>query len=232
MTSTTHRSLNRASVLVAAAVFGLGAHTASAQDLSRYRGFTLESSLASVVMTSNTRVAEARTLHDRPAKIQELEWRTPYSSAAGEAADPVHGALFTFYDDTLYQIVVNYDRNRMDGLTNGDIVASLTSVYGDPVLRSARQRPAVALPDTVVLAQWDSPASSLTLLRGTYSSEYQLVLYSKVTGPRARTAIRAAERLDILEAPRRELNQRKKEAADATAANDKARAQNKSAFRP
>jgi hypothetical protein len=38
--------------------------------------------------------------------------------------------------------------------------------------------------------------------------------------------------LDAAEAPRRELDQRKKEAAEASAAREKARATNKAAFRP
>jgi hypothetical protein len=30
----------------------------------------------------------------------------------------VRVVLFSFYDDQLYQIVVTYDRERMEGLTN------------------------------------------------------------------------------------------------------------------
>jgi hypothetical protein len=84
----------------------------------------------------------------------------------------------------------------------------------------------------VVLAQWESADSSLTLLRGAYSTDFQLVLTSKALGTRARDAIREAARLDTAEAPRRELAQRKKEAADAAAARDKIRTTNKAAFRP
>jgi hypothetical protein len=83
--------------------------------------------------------------------------------------------------------VVSYDRDRTDGLTNGDIIESLTAVYGEPVLRSARTRPP-PLPDTVVVAQWDSKDPSLTLLRSAYSAEFQLVLMSKALSTRARNA--------------------------------------------
>jgi hypothetical protein len=38
--------------------------------------------------------------------------------------------------------------------------------------------------------------------------------------------------LDAAEAPQRELNQRKKDAADASAAQEQTRATNKAAFRP
>jgi hypothetical protein len=58
------------------------------------------------------------------------------------------------------------------------------------------------------------------------------MLTSKALSTRARSAIREAVRLEVADAPRRELEQRKKDAADATVARDKIRATNKAAFRP
>jgi len=140
--------------------------------------------------------------------------------------------VFSFCDNALYQVVVNYDPDLTDGLSNSDIIDSLTAAYGTPVARPARNRPLDAAPDTVVLAQWDSSASSLTLLRGVYAPEFQLMLTSKASSTRARAAIREAGRLEVADAPRRELEQRKKEVADANAARDKIRSTNKAAFRP
>jgi hypothetical protein len=224
--------MNSARVLVIAAVVVLASQPGSAQDLSRYRGYVLETSLESVVAASGARAPEVKTLHERPAKIQELHWRAPYASSGAAMADPVRGAVFTFCDDALYQVVVSYDRDRTDGLTNSEIIESLTALYGEPVLKTARNRPAAALPDAVVVAQWDSQASSLTLLRDAYSTELQLVLLSKSLSTRARSAIREAGRLDAIEAPSREREERKKEVADAAHARDKIRTANKAAFRP
>jgi hypothetical protein len=208
------------------------AERVSAQDLSRYRGYVLDSSLESVLAASGTRATDVKTLHERPAKIQELEWRAPYVSVGAELADPVRGAVFRFCNDALYQVVVSYDRDRTSGLTDSDVIESLTAAYGKPVARPARTRPAAASSDTVVLAQWDSPASTLTLLRGEYSSEFKLMLISKASSARALAAIRESARLDLIDAPRRELAQRKQDVADAEAARDKTRTTNKAAFRP
>jgi hypothetical protein len=52
----------------------------------------------------------------------------------------VRGAIFAFYNDALYQAVVSYDRDRTEGLSNSDIIGSLTAVYGEPVPRSTRTR--------------------------------------------------------------------------------------------
>jgi hypothetical protein len=217
------------------AVIILGAQAVSAQDLLRYRDFVLESSVDTVAAASGVRATEAQTLHERPAKIQELQWRAPYVNPASATADPVRGVAFAFFNDALYQVVVTYNRDRTEGLTNDDIIQSLSASYGAPVLKSAIARtglPAGALLDNTVLAQWNTAVSSLTLLRDTYSPEFQLVLSSKLLSERARSAIREAIRLDALDAPRLEEEQRKKEVADTDAARDKTRSTNKGAFRP
>jgi hypothetical protein len=224
--------MNSARLFLIAVVLVLSSQLVSAQDLSRYRVYALDSSLDSVLAASGARAADTRVVHERPAMIQELEWRAPYARSGNELVDPVRGIIFSFCDDALYQVVVSYDPDRTDGLSNSDIIDSLTGAYGTPVLRSARNRPLDAPPDTVVLAQWDSAGSSLTLLRGVYSAEFQLILTSKALSTRARGARREAARLETADAPRRELEQRKKEAADAAAARDKMLAMNKAAFRP
>jgi dihydropteroate synthase len=67
---------------------------------------------------------------------------------------------------------------------------------------------------------------------GAYPAELQLVLMSKASSTRARSAIREARRLDVIDAPRLELDQRQKEIADADVARDKICTTNKAAVRP
>jgi hypothetical protein len=83
-----------------------------------------------------------------------------------------------------------------------------------------------------VLARWENAESLVTLVRGSYTPEFQLILVSKPLATRAQGAVREAIRLDAIEAPRREAEQRKKEAGDASAARDRTRIANKAAFRP
>ena len=217
------------------AVSLLSGPTVFAQDLSSYRDFVLESSVDTVAAASGVRATEAQTLHTRPAKIQELQWRAPYVNPATTTADPVRDVAFTFFNDALYQVVVTYNRDRTQGLTNDDIIQSLSASYGAPGLKSAITRtglPEGALLENTVLAQWNTAVSSLTLLRDTYSPEFQLVLSSKPLTTRAQSAIREAIRLDALDAPRLEAEQRKKEVDETDAARDKTRSTNKGAFRP
>ena len=53
----------------------LGGQPLTAQTLSGYRTDALESSVASVLKSSGAREADLKMLHERPARIQELEWR-------------------------------------------------------------------------------------------------------------------------------------------------------------
>ena len=217
------------------AVSLLSGPTVFAQDLSR--------SVTSFWKAASTRWQRPagcarprpRRFMTRPAKIQELQWRAPDVNPASPAADPVHEVAFTFFNDALYQVVVTYNRDRTQGLTNDDIIQSLSASYGAPGLKSAITRtglPVGALLENNVLAQWNTAVSSLTLLRDTYSPEFQLVLSSKALTAQAQSAIRESVRLDALDAPRLEAEQRKKEVEETDAARDKTRSTNKGAFRP
>jgi hypothetical protein len=214
----------------------LGVRDIAAQAPFRYREYSLGSGVAAVAQINDTREGDIKVLHERPARIQELAWRAPHAPLENQQPDPVREVLFSFYDDQLYRIVATYDRERMQGLTNDDVIEVVSKAYGTPLLRHARMAQNEVPPDmradTVAVAQWDDPASLLTLTRGTYSSEYQLVLASKTLGPRAQAAIKEALRLDTREAPERERVRRSKEAADVQVTSEKARVANKAAFKP
>lgn len=221
-------------VFAIASLVALSASPLAAQDLTRYRDYALESSVASVAKLSTARESDTKTLYEQPAKIQQLEWRTPYVKSGTEMADPVRDVMFSFVDDQLYQVVVNYDRDRIEGLTTEDIVGSVSAAYGVPVAkRAAPGALPVDLPqDTMVVARWEDAASLVVLTRGTYSPYFQLTLISKTLNTRARGAVKQAMRLETQTAPQRELEQRKKAVADARDASQKARAANKAAFKP
>jgi hypothetical protein len=215
----------------------LDAGLTAREDLLRYRSYALESSLASIAQASQTPAAEARTLHERPAKIQQLKWRTPYVSPGAVGADPVRDIVFNFLDDQLYQMVVTYEGSRVEGLTDADLIESLSTTYGQPMITNDRlarsTSPGLNLPsEAVVIARWNTETSSLMLVRGTFSPGLQLVVTANPLYARARAATDEAARLDVGEAPQREADRRKKEAEAASEAQAKARLQNKAAFRP
>jgi hypothetical protein len=83
-----------------------------------------------------------------------------------------------------------------------------------------------------VVARWENAESSVAPLRAAYPTPVRLVLLSKPLAGLARTAAAAALRLDVQEAPQREVERAQKEADDARAAHGKARPANKAAVKP
>lgn len=220
--------------LIVFAIFILTGPGALGQDVSGYRAYRLNSTLGAVAQTSGTPASATKTLHQRPAVIQLLEWRAPYIGSTSPGADPVRDIAFSFYNDALYQVTVNYERGRTAELTDADIIESVSTAYGMPSLAQVPKHDAATQPppDNRVIAQWERADAWVTLTRGLYSSDVQLLVASKALSGAAATAIREAQRLDATEAPRLEAEQRRKDAGDASDAREKTRAANKEAFRP
>jgi hypothetical protein len=220
-------------------VFGvlLSAQLVHAQDISRYREVEMRSSLLAVAGLSGLTPADAKVIHQRPAIIQDLEWRLR-SSARGSTVqdDPVRDIVFSFYNDQLFRIVVKYDRDRTIGLTDTDLIEALSIVYGAPAVRIVARPRASETSDDIdedtVVARWENAESSVTVLRSAYPTPVRLVLLSKQLAGLARTATAAAVRLDVKEAPQREVERAQKEEDAARAAQGKARPANKAAFKP
>jgi len=221
--------MTRLCAIALVSLLALDARIAMAQDLSRYRDYALGSSVTAIVTASAARATDVKSLHERPALIQELDWHALYL-ATRDRVDSVDRVLFNFYNDKLYQIVVTYDRDRMAGLTDADVVAAVSSTYGAPELAV---RAAVAKKDdpfapSIMVAQWSDAASQLTLTRDVYSRQFQLVLVGKALAEQARLAIKDSVRLDRQDAPGLEREQ----AAEDALKVEKARLANRAAFRP
>jgi hypothetical protein len=224
-------------VPVCAGFLILAALAPQAQEALRYRDFQLGSTLASVAKLTGAMASAATVVHQRPAVMKDLEWRPRYfSGGVSPQTDPVDVILFKFYDDQLFRVVVDYDRNRTEGMTEEDMVEAISATYGPvsskPVPKVSRG-PAVTYgsPDTP-LAIWGDAAASVTLLRVAYPKSFKLVVSSTALEGLARTAVADAVRLDAQEAPQRELARQKKESAETLAAEQKAKIENKAVFRP
>jgi hypothetical protein len=207
-----------------------------AQDPMRYREFQLGSDVASVAKLTGTESSDMKPVHQRPAVMQDLEWRPRYfSRGASPQADPVDLIVFRFYDDQLFRVVVDYDRDRTEGMTDADMIEAITVEYGP----ASRVLPAANRLSTLdygaadkPVAIWGDKESSVTLLRVAYPASFRLVVASTRLDNLARTASAEAVRLDAKEAPQREIARQKKESAEALAALEKAKAENKADFRP
>jgi hypothetical protein len=202
-----------------------------AQDFSKYRNFSIGTSLATVLKHTDQKLADVKLAHSRPALIQELTWWPPNIPGAMYQADSVQEILFSFYNGELYKICITYDRTLTEGLTADDMVKSISSKYGARAnialeidypaneRNDMRQKP---------VASWQDAQYSLDLVRAPFSGDFQLLIYSKRLNTEAEIALTEAVKLDKEEGPQREAARLKKGIDDAEATRQK----NQKVFRP
>lgn len=202
-----------------------------AQDLTKYRGFSLGTSLASALKLSDQKLTDVKTIHARPMLIQEFTWWPSSSSGPSSEPDSVQQILFSFSNGTLYKIFVSYNHASTQGLTAADMVKSISAKYGpatgveseiDPII-SARFGMKQAS-----LASWEDSQFSVDLVRSSFIEGFVLVIYSKAVNREVELASAQAVKLEEEERPEREANQRKKEADDL----EETREKNQKSFRP
>ena len=205
-----------------------------AGDLSSYRGIRIGTTLEIAAKQSDAQSGEARLVHQRPAVIQELEWRPRFSyTSNAKEVDPVRDSLLRFYNGELFQIVTTYDRDKVKGMKEADLVDAISLTYGTAT------KPAVEIPYhsnygevASVLARWEDADYSHDLIRTGDRSSFALVLSNKRLNALAQAAIAEAVRLDAIEAPQRQVNLQKLQDANDRLDLERARSENRPNFRP
>lgn len=219
--------------LIAFLAFGAMLPAASAGDLSKYRGFKLGADLVSVAKQTGAAPTQAKTIHRRPALIQELAWR-PQPLGSSPVMESAQEVTFSFYDGRLFRIAVNYDRYQTEGLTAGDIVGAISAIYGPaatpPIPAKATQ--GYYGDQEEILAQWQDPQYRFDLIRASYGPSFRLIGVVKAMEAPVQAAILEAGRLDDQEAPQRDAARIAGEEDAAKARLEKARLANKPHFRP
>jgi hypothetical protein len=199
-------------------------------DIGTYRDFTLGTSTADVLTRAGASQRDVKKLHERPALLEDLAWRPPYKSNIVDR-DSVAVIAFSFIDGRLFRMVVDYDRSRTEGLTNDDMIASLTGVYGPRSTVSLPAAPRTAFDSfdaPAVLATWRQGDAAITLHQLPFGRGFGLVITSVSLAELAGKAQVTALSMDAREAPLRA----KTEADAARAAEELARTANKAGFKP
>ncbi len=205
-----------------------------AQDLSRYREFQFGMSLPAIAKHAGLEPSEAKVIHQRPALIQELNWRSELSLTSSQP-DPARTILFSFYNGELFRIVVNYDRYKTEGLTTEDVVEAISAKYGTATKPSAEitySSSQVYNDREAVIARWEDSQYSFNLFRSSYQPTFGMIAFSKRLDALARAAIVEAIRLDEQEAPQREIERQQKQDEANRATQEKAKLVNRPQFRP
>jgi len=208
-----------------------------AQDLSGYREFRLGSDLKFIANQTGMATSDAKTIHLRPALIQELEWHSGRQvGPASKEPDSVSEIRFSFYNGDLFQILVRYDRDKTEGLTDADLIAAISEQYGlatRPMRRNITFSSSSVYNDKErIIACWEDTQYSFNLYRSSFQPTFGMVVFAKKLDVLARAAIASAIRLDAQEAPQREIDRKTVEDRESRLTLEKARLLNKSTFRP
>jgi hypothetical protein len=219
------------SLILCFVVLLLTAPLLRAQDLSKYRHFTLGMNLTNLLEHTGQKMTDVKTIHIRPALIQELTWWPPNVPGTTLRPDSVEQILFSFYNGELFKISVTYDRTSTEGLTEADMVKAISAKYGPATIAApeiesainerydAREKP---------VASWEDSQYSSSLVRFSFNDVLGLVVFSKRTNAQAELAIAEAEKLDEQDSPKREAQRQKKQVDDLEVARQK----NQKSFRP
>jgi len=200
-----------------------------AQDLSKYRSFSLGAKLPSVLRLTDQKLADVTGTHG--ITFQELTWWPPSAQGTPRSPDSVEQILFSFYNGELYRIAVTYDQGSTEGLTADDMVKSISAKYGPPAIVTP-----IVEAGTISryeekeksVATWENAQCSFNLVRSTFTDRFGLVIYSKLINSQAQLANLEATKLDLQEGPQREVDRQKKQADDLEIARQK----NRKSFRP
>ena len=209
----------------------LAAPMLRAQDFSKYRGFSLGTSLVSVLKHTDKKLTDVNVTHGGPPLFQEVIWWPPNIPGTSFRADSVEQILFSFYNGELYKITVTYDQTSTEGLTSQDMVKSIAETYG-PATSVAPEIDSTTIERYDVkqkpVASWEDSQYSFNLVRSSFTDRFGLVISSKRVSAEAELAIVEAVRLDKEDGPKKEAERLKKVTEDLEVARQK----NQKRFRP
>jgi hypothetical protein len=185
---------------------------ASAQDLSKYRQFSLGSNVSEIAKQVGQRTDQATVIQAAPAMIQEMEW-WPVAMNFLTKREPVQKVMFTFYNHTLYKMVATYDSDATTGMTDSDMIQAISGSYGLPVLDVSTSKD-TRYDARVAIAQWEDAKYSVTLTRESFLNAFRLVVLAKQLSAQADASIADVAAQARVDAPQREIDRGKKAADD------------------
>ena len=187
------------------------------QDLSKYRTFPFGMTLADLAKQIDAKPTDAIAVHQLPALIEELTWRPrqPISSSGPE--EPVQKILFSFYNGTLYRMLVTYDGSAIQGLTDEDMIGVVSAKYGTatrPVADVSFPTEPSYRKSERVIARWEDSQYSLNLLRSYWSNALEIVMFAKQMDAQAGISIAESVKLEQQQIPQKAAARVTKEAED------------------
>ena len=204
---------------------------AQTADLSKYRDFSIGTSVAVVLNRTGEKLEDVTTISERPASIQQVTWWPGALAGKPMHKDAVEHISFYFFNNALYKMSVTYEKTATEGLTPNDMVEALAAKYGSPT--SITPQAVQNLNDRYAarrepVASWEDAQYAFSLVRSSFSDDFELVVISKRLNAEAEIATAEATKLDEQERPQKDAERQKKETTDL----ELTRQKNQKTFRP
>ena len=150
-------------------------------------------SLLAISRQTGLPVIDATTTPAVSGTVQELRWHARYvRRGTAPPGDPVDRLVFSFYEQRLFRIVVDYAPDRTEGMTESDMVGAVSGLYGSPIRRtlaSDSDSRAPARPAETAIAEWTSGDRSVALLALQGQTAFRMIVVSsalQTAGARSR----------------------------------------------
>ena len=163
-----------------------------AQAPLRYRTYEMGDDLRTIAQQISVPSPPGLVVPRPLGVVEELRWRAEYvRRGTPSSGDSVARLVFSFYEDQLFRIVIDYSPDRTEGMTEADLVAAVSKVYGPPAKRSQpsdRVGSPSQLANDVVIAQWTESAYQVALLTVPGQSAFRMIVSSSRLEALARAA--------------------------------------------
>jgi len=138
--------------------------------------------------------------------------------------EPVREGLLRFYNGELFQIATTYDRQKVEEMTEADIVEAISLAYGTATKLAVEIAYHSNYGEVApVIARWENSEYSYNRIRTGDHASFALILNLKRLDALARAAIVEARRWDVLEAPQKAIDLQQKQEVENRLVLDKAR---------
>jgi hypothetical protein len=179
-------------VAIAALVLATSAPMTAAQGRPHYRTYAMGDSLQAISRQIGQPVMDATSMPAAIGAVQELRWHARYvRRGTAPSGDPVDRLVFSFYEHRLFRIVVDYAPDRTEGMTEGDLVAAVSELYGSPRRRTLATTEEVQAPERpveTVIAQWINGDQSVVLLALQGRTAFRVIVVSSALQTLARAS--------------------------------------------
>jgi hypothetical protein len=163
-----------------------------AQGRPHYRDYAMGDDLMAISRQIGQPLVDLTSTPAVAGAVQELRWHARYvRRGAAPAGDPVDRLVFSFYEHRLFRIVIDYAPDRTEGMTEADMVAAISALYGPPVRRTLASGVGVLSPPRAaetVIAQWTRGDQSVALLALQDRTAFRMIVVSSALETLARAS--------------------------------------------